>query len=452
MTLNRTIETFVLALIVSIVSLSSCITTDKTLASIYIPTNQDIHIQSSEIDLPVGLKVADSLQTAVSTAIMMGAINSPEFGMVRIGSAASITPADDSVDFGKNPEFLGLTLQIGTYSTQTLSTEQDFISQNVYAYPLKIELDSTHIYNNSIKESDYDHTPISKYNTLFMGNDSLNVNFTKEFGEKFLTATREELDSTELFMKRFYGIYFETDVPEEGLIGGRLNQFDLSTASLVLSFTSTNYEGKRRDTSIALSLGAYYFVNSVKVSTQHLETNDASDVIYAEGISGLKPHIDAKQLRKSIEVWATNKGIDLSQLLIAKAIIELPYEYSGNYHDLDYYPSALFPCQKSVDTTQTYYSPISEIYDTNFSNGTINRSLSCYQSDIGMYLQKLIAKDASQIDASDDLWMMSIISYTSETTSETYYLSDYSSYFVGILNGTKAARHPKLKISYTLLR
>ncbi|MDD2293753.1 MAG: hypothetical protein PHD07_06060 [Bacteroidales bacterium] len=442
----------VVLLFVSLISFSSCITTDKTLASIYIPTNQDITIKSAEIDIPVELKISDSMQTATSAVLMMGAIASKEFGTVTIGSAATVTPSADSIEWGGDPVFIDMSMQVAVYSKQTMSSEQDYITQNVYAYPLTIELDSTDVYNNSIRESDYDHKPISLRNTLYMGGDSLNMHFTKEFGERFFAATREELDSNELFMKRFYGIYFKTDVPETGLIGGRIINLDLSTASIILSFTSTNYAGVRRDTSVSFTIGDYYYVNTVAVNSQKLETDDAKDAIYIEGLSGIKPVINAKKLKSAIEHWSNSAGVDLNNILIAKATMEFPYEYSGYYKDLDNYPKNLFPCLRTVDTTYTYYSPISEIYDSNFNNGAINRSQSYYRPDMGIYLQSLINKETSEVSSRDDLWMIPTLTYTSSTTNETYYFADYSTYYIAVLNGTKAARHPKLKITYTELK
>ena len=45
---------------------ASCVLTDPTLGASYIPANQDISIHTVDIDLPVGQKYADSLQTTVT--------------------------------------------------------------------------------------------------------------------------------------------------------------------------------------------------------------------------------------------------------------------------------------------------------------------------------------------------------------------------------------------------
>ncbi|MDD2595683.1 MAG: hypothetical protein PHD11_07725 [Bacteroidales bacterium] len=441
----------VASLLIAIASFTSCITTDNTLGSIYVPSNQDIAIKTAEFDLPVTLMSADSLQTAIASTITIGTVASETFGTLRISSAASLSPGD-SIDFGTNPVFKEMYMQVYVSSRQTFSSDQKYIPQNVYVYPLNIELDSTHVYNNSISEKDYIHTPISSGNTIYMGGDSIKVIFTKEYGEKLFTATRSELDSSNLFMKRFYGMYLKVDDLQEGMTGGRINNLDLTTAYAILSFTSTNAAGERRDTSVSFQLGKYYVVNKVETGSKHLETDTPDNTVYVEGLSGIKPHIDAKVLKTTIDKWAAQNGIDLNNVLIAKATMEFPFEYSGQYTDYDTYPTNLFPCQRIEDSVYTMYSPISEIYDTKLNNGAINRSAFCYRPDAGLYIQNLIKKDTDKITRWDDIWMMPTITYTNSQTSETYYYSDYLNYYFGTLNGTKSERHPKLRITYTVLK
>ena len=452
MPLTNKVRTIVLSSFISIISLTSCITTDNTLGSVYIPSDQDITIKTVDFNLPVTLKMADSLQSSISSSIMVGAISTQKFGTTLIGTAVSFTPATDSIVWGTDPVFKEMYMEVAVSSKTTLSTDQENIPQNIYAYQLNFELDSTYVYNNSITSSDYYPTPISIGNTTYLGGDSLKMYFTKEFTEKFFSATREELDSAALFMKRFYGLYLTTDPPIEGTTGGRINNLDLETAYTVLSYTSTNDLGVRRDTSVSFMLGDYYITNTFKNSSQNLINDNPQDILYVEGLSGIKPHISAKALKKLINDWATQNSIDISKILIARASLEFPYDYPSNYTELNTYPSMLFPCQRLTGDIYTMYSPIAEIYDSNFNNGSINRSLSYYKPDVSLFLQDLLKKDDSKITEKDDLWMMATLTVTNSSSGTTYYYADYSTYFTATLNGLGSTRPPKLRLTYTILK
>ena len=70
-----------LALLLTLFFLASCIETNRTLGSALVPTNQDISIHTATLDIPVTLRMADSLQTAVSNSMSVGAIRSGVFGL-----------------------------------------------------------------------------------------------------------------------------------------------------------------------------------------------------------------------------------------------------------------------------------------------------------------------------------------------------------------------------------
>ncbi len=441
-----------LSLILSATSLTSCILTDNTLGSAYIPGNQDISIKIADFDLPVTLKMADSLQTAVSANFIIGSITTDEYGTFRIGTATSITPATDTILWGKDPVFIDMYIQIAIAETRYLSPEQAFIPQNVYAYELSAPLDTTFIYNNSITELSYHPVPITAQNSIFMGGDSLKMHFTKEYGERFFSATLEECDSTHLFINKFYGLYFRTDDIEEGLTGGRLNYFDIYSADVRLSFTSTNEAGKRRDTSVAFRLGEYLSLNSMTSESGNRVTDNPVETLYYESLSGIKPHVSGAALHSLMQSWAKENDIDLNNLVIAKATLEFPFEYSGNYIALDNYPGNLFPCRRVRTKKHTLYKPIDEIYDSFMNNGSLNRSLLNYKPDIGFYLQDLIKKDSSEITDEDDLWLMQTISHTNSTTNVTTHYPDFTYYNIAKFNGTGCDRNPKLRIVYTVLK
>ena len=441
-----------LSLIISVTTLTSCILTDNTLGSAYIPGNQDISMKMADFDLPVTLKMADSLQTAVSANFIIGSITTKDYVTFRVGTATSITPLTDTILWGTDPVFIDMYIQVGIADKRFLSPEQQFIPQNIYAYELKAPLDTTFVYNNSITELSYHPVPITSCNSIYMGGDSLKMHFTKEYGERFFSATVEECDSTKLFINKFYGLYFRTDDVEEGLTGGRLNYFDIAGADVRLSFTSTNEAGKRRDTSVAFQLGEYLSLNSMTSEAGPKVTDNPVETLYYESLSGIKPHISGAALHSLMQNWADQNSIDLDNLVIAKATLEFPFEYSGNYKVLDNYPGNLFPCRRVRTTKHTLYTPIDEIYDNYMSKGSINRSLLHYKPDVGFYLQDLIKKESSELTDEDDLWLMQTISHTNNTTNVTTHYPDFTYYNVAKFNGIGCKRNPRLRIIYTVLK
>lgn len=433
---------------------SSCINTDNTLGSIYVPSNQDISVEIAEFDLPVTLKLSEEIQSQSST-LMFGSITTSDYGTIKVGAAAAITPALDSVEWGAEPVFKDMFLQGGVSQKGVLSPDQAMIPQNIHVYALNRALDSTLVYANSISKADLAATRIMKGSSIYLGGDSVKVHFTKEFGEQFFKATRNELDSIELFAKRFFGIYIETDPVEEGLTGGRINQMEISSTRAVLEFTSTNEKGERRDTSIIFNVGKPYYCNTFTAESKRLETERPTNTLLYEGLSGVKPHVSAKALRNMIAQWAVARGIDVSRILVAKATIELPFEYSGNYSEIaNTYPTNLFPCQRVYDDADksTLYIPLPEIYNSNVNNGVINRSLLCYKPDAGNYIQGLLKKEANSITEYDDLWLLPTISITNSTTNQVYYYADYFNYNIAKLNGPASKRKPKLRITYSVLK
>ena len=171
-----------------------------------------------------------------------------------------------------------------------------------------------------------------------------------------------------------------------------------------------------------------------------------------EGLNGNKPWLDAGQLRSAVADWARSKDIPLENLVITKATVEFPFEYGGDSHQLDHYASSLYPCQRTVTDGLPYYTPVTDINETDLENGAINRSQLYYKSNISFYLQNLIKKDAGSLTDEDDLWFMPTIAYYNSTTGVTYYFADNVYYTQTRLNGMDAARHPVLKLTYTVLK
>jgi len=437
---------------VALFSLTSCITIDHTLGSSLVPSDQYITVNVVDMDLPVHQALADSLQTFVGGPVTFGSIRSKDFECFDAMGVFSITPDQDSLILGDNPVFKDIYATFSLSFSQQLDTNEAYIPQNIYMYQLNKELDSTMIYSCSITEKDLKPVPIHAANTIFTGESSFFVPLTEEFAKPILDLPFEILDSAQLFMKAFYGIAIMTDKREEERYGGRLNTLDLTSSYIYLTYESTNWEGRRRDTTIAFALGEHYALSSFKTESGRLIEPDRTDeIIYMDGLSGIKPVIYARELREIIDEWANSKGIDLNYLLVTRAAIIFPFEYSGRPDDYDYFPENLYPSRRIADTLgRKRYTPIDESDEEDLLKGTINMTFFHYRSDASIYLQEIIRRDPSSFTLEDDLWMTSLINYS--TSSVTAYYTDYSYYYQCRLNGMKSERHPYLRLTYSLLQ
>jgi len=433
-------------------SISSCITIDHTLGLSFIPTDQYFSVDIVDIDLPVHQVMADSIQTSATSSTTFGAIQTTTYGKMYAMGVFSITPNTDSLIIGDNPVFKKMYATLALDDTQQLSDDQKKIPQNIYLYQLNKELDSTMIYSCSITKKDLKPTPISKENSIYVADDETDIVLTEEFAKPFFDLTFEEIDSAELFMKKFYGIAIMTDETPDGFYGGRLNSLDLASSTAYLTYESTNWEGRRRDTTIQFQLGAYYSLSSFTCGSREIAEKDQVDsIIHMEGIAGVKPVIYGNELKKAITDWAESVGIeDLNKLVVTRASLIFPFEYTGTPSDYDNHPVNLFPNYRLADSTTVVYSPIDEINDDGSSHGETNMSLFEFRSDASYFIQDLLRKETFTF--SDDLWMMPTMTSTGSDGTTTVNLTDFFYYSLCTMNGTACERHPKLRLTFTVIK
>ena len=326
----------------------SCITVDKSLGDDYVPNNQDLKIKYIEFDLPLIAKSEDSLQAYSSTTGVLGYIKTKEFGNIEIANVGNISQPYTEMRFGKDPIIKSVFLNLVVTSTSTFEDGQANIPQNINVYRTIKPLDTTQIYCNSFNPSMYESTSLNSSNSVFFGADSIKIFLKNEFGTEILNATEEELDSVELFINKFRGLYLTCSAPETET-GGRLNYFNSSYSSLVLTYNfQPEWEDNmaRKDTSVVLNFGSSLTV-SPSYYSKNLNNNEPSLTLPAQGLAGAKPYISGQKLRGIIKEWADKNDIKLENLIIARASYSLPFEYPADL-DMTYYPSALFPAYRDT--------------------------------------------------------------------------------------------------------
>ena len=431
--------------------LSACIEKNDLLGSALVPTNQDISIKTAAFDIPVGLRMADSLQSAVTQSITVGSLRTDRFGRFRSEAAMTVTASTDSIVWGGNPSVRRIYISLVRDTTLFVDKSQAYIPQNMHLYYLRTKLDSTYRYNNSLSFADCDPVPIAE-SVPYTGGDAYSMELDPSFGERFFRIPMATLDSADLMMEAFHGLYMTCDDPVPTLEGGRLNVFDLSSSALYLVYDYDDGAGSRKTNTAAFQLGEYYSLNVYSSSSRDLVTDDAAEAIYMEGLCGIKPHVSAARLRGRIAEWASDNGIPLEKLIVAKATFEFPFEYNGDPDQYDYWSSNLFPCKRTYSNGILSYNPIEELSDETLENGILDRSQLTYKSNVSIYLQSLLKKEPAAVTEEDDLWMMPTVSRVNSYTSETYYYSDYFFYQQDCINGTGAVRHPVLRLTYTILQ
>lgn len=451
MTKRNSFQSAAALLLFSLITVS-CITTDKSLGDNLIPDNYNVNIKVAEINVPVQMKMSDSLQTIFPGYLLVGAYKDTDLGTTISGAAFQIVPSVTDNDFGDNPVPSYIRISMAVTQTLVLNAEERNIPQNIYLYTLKKDLDTTTAYNNSIKLSDVDPTPINTGGTVFMGGDSIVMNLSLDFAKSLLTATQDERDSTDIFVKRFKGLFMATEPLPGAIKGGRFNIINPSDVYIELMYRHVEAaESINKD-----SLLIYYisttrpYLNSISHSTKSMESVNPSAKIFMEGLAGIKPYIDFAEVKREFTTWAASQNFNLSQVIIAKAELRLPYEFPASYLTMGQFPSQIYLSTRKQSTT-TYklplYEPVADVYVQ--STGMNNRSLMYYSLDISGYLQKVFK--GTLTGTSLQSWISPIAQQTNSYTGDVSYYIDNLVYSKATLNSANDTRKPQIILTYAVM-
>lgn len=436
----------------------SCITVDKTLGDSNVSNDYLMQVGTAKFHLPLQTKIADSLQALNASYGYFGAVRTKEFGLANFTCATNFSPVYTGMNLGKDAVVKKIYISMLLSGNSITDKSQEGITQNVHVYRMNKYVDTTDKYNNMVTSSDYIHTQINTGSTIYTGTDSLTIYLDKNFGTEILKATDEQLDSTTKFVKAYKGLYFTCDPPAAGAYGGRVNKFAVSTSYLyiIMNFQPTWKSGlARKDTTLIFALGVDYAQNESTYQSKALESVTPQQYIDIEGMGGLKPYIDPLVLKDTLDNWVAKMGYDKKRILISRATYYLPYELPTDESRItNYYQQYLYPCNKVADTTSYYYYPLSDVYSTSNTAGTINRSLYYYSGQMSSTLQKIINADRSTIasDKKYKMWLMPIVSTTSSYSSSTTFSLDATTYSIGQINGPANTNYPYIEIVYAVLK
>lgn len=428
----------------------SCINVDKSLGESLIPDNQlyDIYTASFPIT-DIEQETADSLSGYSMYKFTFGAVRDETFGLTTRLTAFTLVPVNDTLDFGTagTQTFKQFHLSAVYDSISCADPSQQYILQNVNVY----ELDEPIDYNKLSPKLSYSKTRITDGIPIYNGQDSLEFNFSKAFGEKYMTITSEDLDTITNYTKKFPGIVISTDPPAG--YGGRINMFRLpiavSSSTIYgsyaeLSFTADYGDRTQVDTAFYFYLGPLdlYDLSGVTSTSVSEETQIAYDVtthsssslagkagstILMEGGRGIKPVIKAKSLRENMLEDISRHTDNPSSVVVSKATIVLPFDFPDDYTEMFKYPTAINPTCRIVTDTSVTFASITDSSVDDENQGDINRSTCEYTPDITHHAQQIIQlTDESKIE-NYDLWMLILADETVASSSSSS-SSDYSDY------------------------
>ena len=412
---------------------ASCIDINEGLGENLIPTDQKWHVYTPEaMELKdVEMRTSDDLTGYSTSRFTFGAVNG-DFGTTLKSTSFTLAPISDTLDFGKNTVVRQFHLTAVRDTLSTVYDNQSGILQNVYVYELKKPLDSTVLYTGAfakkeIRENFLDTTHrITVGTPIYDGGDSLSFDFdktwTSEFIEKLRTA---DLDSMDMYVQSLPGIFITTDTPAGK--GGRINMFNLPIGTdsygyitgnyAELKFTAEyDYSDEPVDTSFLFYFGPAEFLQEKAASyptqfafnaSEHATIQayqngvKATDKIYVEGGAGIKPVVKAIGIKNHLDSLMTAAGIDdVSEVVINKATITLPFEAAGDFSALDKYPHYLSPTVrlKSSEGNYTSYAGLTDASIASENQGDINRSLMNYAPDISPHVQEILRLDRNDED------------------------------------------------------
>ena len=473
----------------TLLSSAACVKVDEQLGQNLIPTDQLWDVFSPKaanfVENDIELKISDSLSAYTSRRIVFGATKDDELGTCTKATSFTLVPTLKDLDLGENTVVRQFHFSAIRDTLSTVNDYQQRMMQNVFVYSLKEPLDSTILYTNSLspgvkqagaaltnRERFLDLSKlISKGVPVYDGGDSLSFDFSAEYsarvveGVKAFRKVYTEKKDTLLsdYLSLVPGIYIESEVPTSK--GGRINMFNFELQFDSNNYISGNYAelkitadyGDRKgvDTAFLFTYGpadfistgiselpAQYAFNGSTHETEGAYTNvvAATDKVYVEGGSGIKPVIKAAGIKRIVhELIAEANIVNPSEVVINKATVTLPYNVEGDWDKLDKFPSILSPTVRlhgTDDSGVTYvsYAGLTDASIESENQGKINRSISVYSPDMSHHVQEILRleKKEGESDADFearlskyDIWFLIIAEETNETTNNNSAYDDY---------------------------
>ena len=480
--MNFKMKTRFLVLAAASLCCLSCVETNSQLGGGLVPVTETYTFHTVEVPLEgISMQMADNLSGYSNTRLTIGSIREPEFGLTTRSSAVTLVPLfSGDFDLGANPVFKRFHFAMSRDTTYAIEPSQENVLRRVRVYEVSEPLDPSVDYDTN-RPIPHGSESLVKGTPIVNGTDSLSFDFTPEFGRRFLQLTAEDVKDMKAYLKKFPGIYLETEEPDGD--GGRIDMFNVQMAfnkntyaignCAVLDY-SAEFKGVRRDTTLLFYYGAtdffdldslfeaysgyfpQYALNYTGQQTRD-RAGDAGDRIWVEGGGGLKPVVAARSLRSQVEQAISQVGGDPREAIINKASLIFPFDLPENVEELDRWPYRLSPTCRFVSkneedgTTATTYMGLTDATSSSENQGDVDRSLLRYAPDITYHMQEILKIDETATDRQQtknflagnyDIWLLvnaqevktTVQSASREQQEMMSYLA-YSSYYNSMYGG-----------------
>lgn len=470
---------------------ASCVKTDFTVGSNFLPENERFKTRVLTIAIDsIEQRSLEKLSGYSNVRMCVGSMRDEINGMERVtrkGSAVTLIPISDTLDWGQNPKFDKFMLVTAKDTTNVISEDQRFIMQNLCIYNLADIYEAGELgeksftdkfkYTNDIKPSMFRGKEcVTQGTPVYGGEKNIIIPFNEKFAESYMGKGKEVLEDLEVedsdgekktidkasvYTRKHPGIYICTDDPVG--MGGRFNfikmavqtddSYSITNCYAELKFNAEfekNGKMRRRDTSIVFLLGAdavsssanYYAFNTCEDEfVSEISFDKAKEFVTVDGGTGIKPMIRAEYLRKEIikklseelkDEFSAQEVEDMAigeQLIINRATINLPYELPEDHKLWQFYPQTLNPtvCVKSSDGNDLNYAGLTDASVSDENQGEIDRSNLCYRPDISHHMQQILAVPATEKDSLNkyNIWFMILAEETYATQTQTNSNQDY---------------------------
>lgn len=434
-------------------ALTSCVDIDYRLGESLVPGNQMFTVHTA--DIPVNefsLQLPDSLTGYSSRRITIGAVRDEHFGLSTRSCALALVPLTPAMDFGEDPEFISFhfSAELDTVSVRTAS--QACILQNLHVYELDRPI-RTGADHGGLEPMPHGNVSIVRRTPVVNGSDSLSLDFTEEYGRRFLTLTDEEKSDYSKYIQRFPGIYIEAEPPMRE--GGRINIFKLQfnydssygyyLGNYAILHTRGRYNGVVKDSLFCFLLGADNFYKADSLLTNsatgafpeyalNMHTCSTAPVpliegdIKVEGGAGPKPVLHALYLRRLVRETIAAQGGDPDKAVVNKATLVLPYEVP---EDFNLYADVLSPTVRFTSDDSAVFMNITDASSSEENQGDIDLGTKSYRPDITYHLQAILDIKEDKVEekfktGNYDIWLM-IKKYEKLTTNtSTQSINDYN--------------------------
>lgn len=341
----------------------------------------------------------DTTITSHQSLVFLGSMQDPVFGRTTAGFYAQFIQIYLGYRFGVNPQPDSLVMQLA-YNT----TYGDTLAPlTLHAYEIEGDIynDSTYYSNNSTTVyptdyADYTFTPNANDKYILRAGDTLkNVlrinlsKYSKTLADKLLQADTTILDSNNLFVKYFKGLYFTvTPVNSGGAIASfhpissstmlTLYYHNDSTDSLQFHYAIGNTSAYYTHVEHDYNTGSPEFVNQVVNN----DTLLGQQKFYVQGLGGLETMIKFPNIKQFARLGKT--------ISINEAKLVLPGFESKPYFGE---PASLSLIQVVSDTSYNILND--QLEGGSYFGGNYNASTNSYTFRITHYIQSLI-RDTTQ--------------------------------------------------------